>query len=60
MRQKPETGTVLLLDGQLVCPKCLDQGDTIERRLREGDTYSEEPCDRCVERPPHVYKKATT
>jgi len=60
MRQKPETGTVLLLDGQVVCPKCLDQGDTIERRLREGDTYSKEPCDRCNKRFSHVLAKVTT
>jgi len=59
MRQKPETGTILLLNGQVVCQKCLDQGDTIEKRLREDDTYREEPCDRCVERFPHVYAKVT-
>ena len=48
MQQKPETETFLLLDGQVVCHKCLDQSDTIEKQLRKGDTYSEEPCDRCM------------
>jgi hypothetical protein len=53
-----ETGTFLLLDGKVICTKCLDTADTIEKRLHVGETYGDEPCDRCVERLPHIYSTA--
>jgi hypothetical protein len=49
MRQKPLIGTMLLENGELVCEKCYfpDSKDELQKRLRQGDTYDDEPCDRC-------------
>ena len=47
MRIQKSSHRALLLNGTVVCCSCIDKSDTIDRELLEGDTYSQDACDRC-------------
>lgn len=47
MKRNPTAGLFLLEDGDIICRECWSPGDDLEKELLVGDTYANDPCDRC-------------